>query len=171
MNSFQIKLTVFLYCLSVVSSVRSEPYVKTSSDLKIISSSITRYRGERLFIEQQNESEIKESFKKIEESLSSGDANALSSYLSIKLYLNFFSGENGYFSLNQTYFILKKFFSEYKVLTFSFSSLSISANNPYGIGQYQYMQHGSKANIQVYISLNHTEHGWRINQITLSQRL
>lgn len=112
--------------------------------------------------------EIRELFKKIESAFDKFDIGTLSSYFSSKVYLNFFTGENGYFSSNQTYYILKKFFGEYKVISFSYSSTSLSTTNPYAIGHYQYVQRGLKGTAQIFISLHNTDQGFRINQITVS---
>lgn len=107
---------------------------------------------------------------KLEDAINTANIGTISSFLSSKVYVSLFTGENGYFSSNQTYFILKKFFEEYRVLSFAYNSMSATSTNPYGVGQYQFLQRGIRNSAQLYISLQQNENGWRLNHITVSLR-
>lgn len=108
--------------------------------------------------------------KKTETAFHTSNLSTLQPMFAGRVYVSFFTGENGYFSSNQTYFILKKFFEDYHVISFSFQTINSESVNPYGVGQYFYLYRGIKNSVQLYLSLHRSDGGWKINQITLSQR-
>lgn len=107
--------------------------------------------------------------KKTETAFQSSNLSTLQTMFAGRVYVSFFTGENGYFSSNQTYFILKKFFENYHVISFTFQTINSESVNPYGVGQYLYLYRGLKNSVQLYLSLHRSDGGWKINQITLSQ--
>ncbi len=111
-----------------------------------------------------------EVFDKIESACTGGDPNLLSPLLAPKIYLNLFSGENGHFSANQAYFILRKFFAEHRVLSCSLPTRSVRTSVPYATGRIQYLYRGVRGAALIYAALSRTDERWLLTQLTISTR-
>jgi hypothetical protein len=109
-------------------------------------------------------------FNKLESACAEGDPNQFSPLLAQKIFLNFFTGENGSFSANQAYFILRKFFSEHKVFACSLPTRSVRTSAPYATGQIQYVHRGVRYTALIYAALVHTDDRWLLSHFTISQR-
>lgn len=106
----------------------------------------------------------------LENAIARGDVDQVSSYFASRVFLNFFTGDVGYFSSNQAFYVLKKFFTHYRPLSFSFSSSSKSESAPYALGQYSYSERGVRGSAQFYISFMLKGGSYSISQITISRR-
>jgi len=123
--------------------------------------------GEEL---QQTEREAREMLLNAKDALSSGNIRFLRPRLGKKVYLNLFTGINGYYSAEQAFLILDSFFSTYTPISFSFSSRNFSIRSPYGFGPLTYERRGRRATAEMFLSLAHVGDRWVINQITVATR-
>ncbi len=114
--------------------------------------------------------EAKEVFNQIEEAFTNGNVNMLRAFLGKKIFVNLFTGENGLFSNDQTYFIMKKFFFDQPIKVFSFTRKASGADSPYGVGILKFRKPGMRSTAQVFISLTEMDDEWVINQITIALR-
>jgi len=120
--------------------------------------------------EQESERDARELLLNAKDALSSGNIRYLRARLGGKVYLNLFTGINGYYSAEQAYLILESFFSTYTPISFSFSSRNFSIRNPYGFGPLTYERRGRRGSAEMFISLAQVGDRWVINQITVATR-
>jgi hypothetical protein len=106
----------------------------------------------------------------VEKSIAENNLQALSPLFASKVYLSLLTGKEGYFSAEQTFFILKNFFLTYTPIAFAYSNSSPASDNPYGVGTLQYMNRGQRGKAQLFVSLTRTRNDWRISQITITNR-
>lgn len=118
----------------------------------------------------QSEREARKLLLGAKDALSSGNVRFLKPRLGGKVYLNLFTGINGYYSSAQAFLILESFFSTYTPISFSFSSRNFSIRNPYGFGPLTYERRGRRGTAELFISLAVIDGKWVINQITIASR-
>ncbi len=116
----------------------------------------------------QDSTEIKRIFLKIEEGLMNGDIKLFSEYFSNNTYLSLNNGISGYFSSNQSYYILYDYLVLYKPVNFKFSSTVIKNKTPFASGVLKYNYKGSRGSAQVFISVKYAENKWYISQLTMN---
>jgi hypothetical protein len=104
----------------------------------------------------------------IEDGIAKRNIAAIFKHLSPQTYFSLTNGIRGYFSSNQSYYILEDFFKVYQVLSFKFHSVQIENGNPYATGIYFYDFKGKRETAQVYISLKNVGKSWKITQITFN---
>ena len=104
------------------------------------------------------------------DAISSGKVTFLRPHLGQKVYLNLFTGINGYYSSEQAYLILESLFSTHKPISFSFSSRNFSIRNPYGFGPVTFERRGKRETAELFISLAMVNDAWVISQITIATR-
>ncbi len=119
---------------------------------------------------QQSEREARDLLLGAKDALSSGNIRFLKTRLGHKVYLNLFTGINGYYSSEQAYLILESFFSTYTPISFSYSSRNFSIRNPYGFGPFTYERRGRRGSAEMFVSLALVNERWVINQITVASR-
>ncbi len=107
-------------------------------------------------------------FNEIETGISHSSVKEISNKLSAQTYLNLMDGVSGYYSTNQAYYVLEKFFEEYQIISFNFKSIISNESTPYATGEYTYMQRGKRGVARVYIALKKVSHNWKITQITIN---
>ncbi len=107
-------------------------------------------------------------FKNIERAIVQGDISQLTSYFNSRTYLNLANGVSGYYSNNQVYYVLKKYFKKHKVKAFKFNKIFTDANTPYAVGSYDYNTGSGRKSLRVYVSLKKVKNEWKILQITLN---
>lgn len=105
-------------------------------------------------------------FKDIENGLSSGNVTLLSQHFSSQNYLSLSNGIKGYFSSNQTYYILQDLFKINKPVQFRFTNV-VANKNPYATGVLTYENKNRKETAQVFISLEYSGSQWTISQLTI----
>ena len=110
---------------------------------------------------------LDEIITEIEKGFVEGDVSLISPHFSSQLYLSFLNDVSGYYSSNQAYYILEKFFKEYSVISFSFDQVKTDINTPYATGIYYYEQKGNRSEAKVYLSLKYTNKSWEITQISI----
>ncbi len=107
-------------------------------------------------------------FDEIEDAIKSGDVAKISRYLGPQTYFSLTNGINGYYSLNQAYYVLEDFFKLYRVTKFKLDNVRLGSSNPYATGTYHYDNRGRRSSAQVYISLTKTGNNWNISQLTIN---
>lgn len=104
------------------------------------------------------------------DALSTGNVRFLRGHLGQRIYLNLFTGINGYYSNEQAFIILSTFFETHTPITFTFSSRNFSICNPYGFGPLTFERRGRRGSAEIFISLSRSDDRWVINQITIAGR-
>jgi len=112
--------------------------------------------------------QIKQILDKIKTSISSGNIESVSSYLSPQTYLNLSNGISGYYSANQAYYVLEDFLKTSKAISFDFNEISLSGSNPFTTGIYNYEKEGKRGTAHIYIQLRKSKKNWTITQITIN---
>jgi len=119
-----------------------------------------------LLYDFQNKQQMETVFKDIENGLSSGNVTLLSQHFSSQNYLSLSNGIKGYFSSNQTYYILQDLFKINKPVQFRFTNV-VANKNPYATGVLTYENRNRKETAQVFISLEYSGSQWTISQLTI----
>lgn len=112
--------------------------------------------------------EIQKVFARIEEGIESNSIDKFANYFSSRNYLSLIGGTAGYYSSNQTYYVIKDFFSINQPLTFKITNVVTDPTSPFAAGSLRYINRGIRNTATVFISLQWTDHHWRISQITIN---
>ncbi len=107
-------------------------------------------------------------FIKIEEGLNSGAVDKFSKYFSGKNYISLSNGSNGYYSANQSYYVVKDFLSVHQPIAFKISNIVIETSSPFASGILKYNNKGIRGTATVFITLQYLDNQWRISQITIN---
>ena len=89
----------------------------------------------------------------LERAILAEDAKAISQYFGKQVFLSLQGSEGSYYSSNQAQYILQDFFTTHHVIAFKFTSVNVTAPTSYATGGGKIKLKGSRAAIQVYISL------------------
>lgn len=100
--------------------------------------------------------------------LNDGSVSNVSRYFSNQVYLSLKTGERGYYSNNQAYYLLDKFFKIYEPISFQTTAKMIESANPYLAGKLFCRFKGSIDTFQFYMSLNWNGFRWEITQISIN---
>lgn len=112
--------------------------------------------------------EVQRLLYKIEEGISSGSVDKFSSYFGNRTYLSLSNGANGYFSANQSYYVMKDYLSIYQPVSFKFTNIVSDSNNPFSAGSLRYNNQGVRGNATVFVTLQLIDNQWFISQITIN---
>ena len=107
-------------------------------------------------------------FIKIEEGLGSGAVDKFSKYFSGKNYISLTNGSNGYYSANQSYYIVKDFLSIYQPISFKITNKVVDTSNPFASGILRYNNKGIRGTATVFVTLQLADNQWRVSQITIN---
>jgi hypothetical protein len=107
-------------------------------------------------------------FEDIISGIESGNVSVFANYFSKQIYISLNSGERGYYSSNQAFYVLQNYFNIYKPIGFKVSTRLINSLTPYCAGKLIYSFKGIKESAQVYIGLSWTNDTWEISQITFN---
>ncbi len=105
-------------------------------------------------------------FNDIEKGISTGNVALIAEYFSSQNYLSLNNGVNGYYSSNQSFYVLQDFFNINHPVSFKFSSTR-GGGNAYATGTLIYEFKGKKGTALVFISLESSGNTWKISQITI----
>jgi hypothetical protein len=81
---------------------------------------------------------------------------------------NSLMGVSGYYSANQSFYVLEKFINEYKVISFKFDSFNFNTITPFAKGTYYYEHKGNRSEAKVYLTMKLTSQSWKITQISIN---
>jgi Domain of unknown function (DUF4783) len=122
-------------------------------------------------IYQENASKSAEQvLELVQSSIVNKNLKALSPFFASKVYISLLSGKEGYYSAEQSFYILKDFFLNYAPVSFTFSNSNAASSNPYGVGTLRYVTRGKHGKAQLFVSLSKARNDWRISQITITDR-
>lgn len=107
-------------------------------------------------------------FSNIESGIVNNDVEKFSQYFSPQPYISLINGVNGYYSSNQAFYILEKFFNEYRVVSFKLEEGKTEGTISYGKGDYQYEQKGRREAAHFYVTLNKSGSKWYITQLSIN---
>jgi hypothetical protein len=112
--------------------------------------------------------ELQKIIIRIEEGMKSGSVDKFSIYFGSRNYISLINGSNGYYSANQSYYVLKDFLSVYQPISFKITNMVIDTNNPFAAGVLKYNSKGIRGSATVFITLGLQDDQWRITQITIN---
>ncbi|MBI3123651.1 MAG: DUF4783 domain-containing protein [Ignavibacteriales bacterium] len=126
-----------------------------------------------LFVASANAQDIKPKeavklFVKIEDGIGSGSVDKFSNYFSQRNYLSFTNGAAGYYSANQSYYVIKDFLSVNQPISFKITNMVTETATPFAAGTLKYISKGIRTTATVFISLQLIDNQWRISQITIN---
>jgi len=103
-------------------------------------------------------------FEMVEEGIARGTVNDFAAFFDSQVSVNLRGGESGYYSANQTYYVLESYFKLRKFGLFEFTTFGKSELNPYATGGARFTSKGGVENVQVYVSLSWGGERWVISQ-------
>jgi len=107
-------------------------------------------------------------FDEIETGILNNDLKSFSQYFTSQPYISLINGVNGYYSSNQTYYILEDFFNSFKVVSFRFEEKKTEESVSYGKGAYYFEKKGKREIAHLYITLSKAGSRWYITQISIN---
>lgn len=107
-------------------------------------------------------------FSDIESGIVNSDVKKFSHYFSSQPYISLVNGVNGYYSSNQTYYILEDFLNSFKVVSFKMEETKTEGSVSYGKGDYYFEKKGRREVAHLYITLNKSGNKWYITQISIN---
>ncbi len=110
---------------------------------------------------------VNHAFDAIEAAILAGNVKELTPYFGRQLNLNLRSVKGGYYSSNQSYYILQNFFSSRKIFAFKFTSRKPDDPIPYATGGGSSRMKGVNEILQVYVSLTEVDHRWVISEFNI----
>jgi hypothetical protein len=124
--------------------------------------------GQNILAQESKSKEAQKVFLRIEEGFNSVAVDKFSNYFSAKNYFSFNGGTTGYYSSNQSYYVIKDFLSIYQPISFKLTNIVTETASPFASGNLRYSNKGIKGNAIVFISLQWIDNRWRISQITIN---
>ncbi len=112
--------------------------------------------------------EIESIFEKLEHGIKTGAIKEFSNQLMLESYISLESGESSYYSANQSFYILKKYFQNYKPISFKLINKSYRQNRPFAVGRLTYSKNGIRGESQVFVALKMENNVWKISQIIIN---
>lgn len=119
-------------------------------------------------LQQRGSEQVRSLFASIEDGLASGEAGKISPAFGSQTYLSLSTGNSGYYSQSQAFYILQDFFRIYKPVGFHFRTINDASDNPYAAGTFRYESKGVYGSAQVFVTLKQFGNSWKISQITIN---
>lgn len=110
----------------------------------------------------------KKVFIAIGEGINYSNVYSVIPYFGTEVYLNILNDERGYYSPDQTKYILENFFTNNPVYTFKWRMSSRSENYAFASGKYKYSKNGYINNYNLSVSLKYANEKWLIDQIIIN---
>ncbi len=123
--------------------------------------------GSLLIAQEVKSKEAVKAFARIEEGINTSSVDKFSNYLSTKSYISLSKGPTGYFSEDQTFYILKDYLYHFSPYGFKFSTIVTDSDSPFAAGTLKYINKGIRGVALVYVSLQLVNNSWTISQITI----
>jgi hypothetical protein len=117
---------------------------------------------------RQKFANCKKVFVLIGEGLNYANVYALTPYFGTDVYLNILDNEKGYYSSDQTKYIIDNFLTNNAVYEFKWKLSSRSENYSFATGKYKYKRNGYLNNYDFSVSLKYINGGWLIDQIIIN---
>ncbi|MFC2083858.1 DUF4783 domain-containing protein [Bacteroidota bacterium] len=115
--------------------------------------------------QKNNLLELVENF---ESGMRTGDIDEFAKYLNSELYLSLSNSiESGYYSANQSYYLIQNYFNISSPMDFNVDRINTKSKSPYLIGEMNYYNEGIKKKSTVYVSFFEDRSGWKISQISI----
>lgn len=132
-----------------------------------------RSRTNRQFLQENTKIEKTQpqpesEFENIINGLMNGDVNQISRYFARQVYISLKTGEKGYYSNNQAYYLLDNFFRIYSPINFQTTSRMMEGSMPYLSGKLFCRFKGSIETYQVYLNLYWNGFRWEITQLSIN---
>lgn len=124
--------------------------------------------SENVISQTHKEKEVMKIFNQFEEGLTSGAVDKFSNYFSSKNYISLRNGYTGYYSANQSYYVIKDYLSIYQPISFKLTNIVSETSTPFASGVLRYSSKGIRNFAMVFISLQYSNNTWRISQITIN---
>ena len=136
----------------------------------LISGLVLIFNLNQLVIKAQGSSgkEALKVFLRIEEGITDASVNKFSKYFGNKNYLSLSNGVSGYYSTNQSYYVINDFLSIYQPTSFKLTNIVIETATPFASGILKYNSKGVRGSSIVFISLHIIDGEWKISQITIN---
>ncbi len=115
---------------------------------------------------QDKENLAQKIFSEIEQGILAGNVNIFSEYFSSQTYISLSSGQNGYYSANQAFYVLQDYFNLHQAINFKFTAMN-TTQNPYATGVYSFESRSKRGSAQFFISLKQINNSWQISQFTI----
>ncbi len=126
------------------------------------------FARQNIIAQESKSKEAQKIFLRIEEGINTGAVDKFSNYFSAKNYFSFNGGTTGYYSANQSYYVIKDFLSIYQTISFKLTNIVTDTSTPFASGNLRYNNKGIRGNAIVFISLQLIDNNWRISQITIN---
>lgn len=107
-------------------------------------------------------------FSRIEEGISDGSVDKFSNYFSSKNYISLSNGTAGYYSSNQSYYVIKDFLSICVPSSFKLTNIVTETKTPFASGTLKYTNKGIRRTATVFVTLQMVDNQWCISQITIN---
>lgn len=112
--------------------------------------------------------DVSKIFIHFEDGLNNNAIDKFSSYFAEKSFISLKNGNSGYYSANQSYYVIKDFLSIYKPISFKLTNIVTDSTNPFASGVLKFNNNGIKGTAIVFISLQLIRNQWKISQITIN---
>jgi len=118
--------------------------------------------------QENHNTEAQKIFALFEEGMTTGAVDKFSKYFSYRTYLSFNKGINGYYSFDQSYYVVKDFLSINLPVSFNLTNIITDTSTPFAFGTLKYIKNGIRGSATVFISLQFTNKKWQISQVTIN---
>ena len=118
--------------------------------------------------QEKHNKEAQKIFSRFEEGMTTGAVDKFSKYFSYRTYLSFTDGVSGYYSFDQSYYVVKDFLSINLPLSFNLTNIITDTSTPFAYGTLKYVKNGIKGSAAVFISLQVINKKCQISQVTIN---
>ena len=103
----------------------------------------------------------------VQEGIVKSDVGSFASSIAPQVYVSLLNSDEGYFSSNQSSFVIQHFLSANKILTFRFTTIQSEGSSGYATGGGTIVRRGSPEIIQVYVALKYQDRAWILTQFNI----
>ena len=118
--------------------------------------------------QENHNKEAQKIFSRFEEGMTTGAVDKFSKYFASRTYLSFINGVSGYYSFDQSYYVVKDFLSINLPISFKLTNVITETSTPFAFGTLKYISSGIKGSATVFISLQYINKNWLISQVTIN---
>ncbi len=109
----------------------------------------------------------REVFDRVQEGLAAGNVGAFSHYFSSQVMITLKGAESGYYSANQSYYLLSNYLRARQFARFAFTTTGGSDGNAYATGSVTFNFRGKRELAQLYVAVAQMDGRWMITQINI----